>query len=312
MPRWPSCMSSGCARCCRGGPCYRPRWPSRYISAISRSRSWAFCSSSRIICRALASADTRWRLASSISFCLWRLRFLRRRARSCSCSSAETPRTSPSSVRSAPSGGAKPRGGCGCPSRPQVRRASSSQVRGTWSSAASWWVEWVSVRALPFFAASSAAFAASSALELAFLGAIAGGFFVARTVGAKVTKPLHILHADRGHPRHTEIHRIADAQLLRRHGAQRLLKRRVGRRRSGSRRRGRHRYVPSAAVGGLLHSGQISGEQEQGRRTSSKKVEKAARVFTERGRIKFKMRHPPPPFIHRARRFGKPGRAQGS
>jgi hypothetical protein len=38
---------------------------------------------------------------------------------------------------------------------------------------------------LPFFAASSAAFAASSAFELAFLGAIAGGFFVARTVGAK-------------------------------------------------------------------------------------------------------------------------------
>jgi hypothetical protein len=38
---------------------------------------------------------------------------------------------------------------------------------------------------LPFLAASSAAFAASSAFELAFLGAIAGGFFVARTVGAK-------------------------------------------------------------------------------------------------------------------------------
>jgi hypothetical protein len=38
---------------------------------------------------------------------------------------------------------------------------------------------------LAFFAASSAAFAASSAFELAFLGAIAGDFFVARTVGAK-------------------------------------------------------------------------------------------------------------------------------
>jgi hypothetical protein len=35
-------------------------------------------------------------------------------------------------------------------------------------------------------------------------------------------------------------------------------------------------------------------------------VEKAARVFTERGKIKFKMRRPLPPFIHRARRFGKP------
>jgi hypothetical protein len=50
---------------------------------------------------------------------------------------------------------------------------------------ASWWVEWVRARALPFFAASSAAFAASSAFELASLGAIVGGFFVARTVGAK-------------------------------------------------------------------------------------------------------------------------------
>jgi hypothetical protein len=152
---------------------------------ISRSRSWAFCSSSRIICRTLASADTRWRLASSISFCLWRLRFLRRRARSCSCSSVETPRTSPSSVRSAPSSGAKPGGGCDCPSSPQVRRVSSSQVRGILSSVGSWWVDWVRARALPFLAASSAAFAASSAFGLALLGAIAGGLVVARTVGAK-------------------------------------------------------------------------------------------------------------------------------
>jgi hypothetical protein len=49
------------------------------------------------------------------------------------------------------------------------------------------------------------------------------------------------------------------------------------------------------------------------RRTKSKEsrravetVEKAARVFTERGRINFKTRRPSPPFIHRARRFGKP------
>jgi hypothetical protein len=124
---------------------------------------------------------------------------------------------------------------------------------------------------------------------------------------AKVTKLLHILHADRGHPRHTEIHRIAGAQLLRRHSAQRLLRRRVGRRCSGSRRRrGRHRYVPSAAAGGLLHTGQISGEQEQGGQTSSKRFEKAVRVFAERGKIKFKTHRPPSPFIHRARRFGKP------
>ena len=47
----------------------------------------------------------------------------------------------------------------------------------------------LSARALPFFSASSAAFAASStdgvAFELALLGAIAGGLFVARTVDAK-------------------------------------------------------------------------------------------------------------------------------
>jgi hypothetical protein len=140
--RWGKCRSSTCARCCRGGPCCRPRWPSRCISAISCSSSRAFCSSSRIICRTLACADTRWRLASIISFCFWRLRFLMRKARNCSCSSAETPMTSTSSVTSAPSGGAKPGGGCGCPSEPQVRRASSS--------VASWWVVWARARALPF------------------------------------------------------------------------------------------------------------------------------------------------------------------
>jgi hypothetical protein len=47
----------------------------------------------------------------------------------------------------------------------------------------------LSVRALPFFSASSATFAASSmdgaGFELARLGAIAGDLFVARTVGAK-------------------------------------------------------------------------------------------------------------------------------
>jgi hypothetical protein len=43
----------------------------------------------------------------------------------------------------------------------------------------------VRARALPFLAASSAAFAALSAFGLALLGAIAGGFLVAPTVGAK-------------------------------------------------------------------------------------------------------------------------------
>jgi hypothetical protein len=45
---------------------------------------------------------------------------------------------------------------------------------------------------LALFAASSATFAASSAFELAFLGAIAGGFFVARTVGAKCWNLLYV------------------------------------------------------------------------------------------------------------------------
>jgi hypothetical protein len=69
--------------------------------------------------------------------------------------------------------------GVGCSLRYLLLSVSSSQ--------ASWWV--VSTRALPFFSANSAVFAASStdgaAFELALLGAITGGFLVARTVGAK-------------------------------------------------------------------------------------------------------------------------------
>jgi hypothetical protein len=49
-----------------------------------------------------------------------------RRARSCSCSSAETSMTSPSSVASSPFGGVKPGGGaCGSPPELQVRRVPS-------------------------------------------------------------------------------------------------------------------------------------------------------------------------------------------
>jgi hypothetical protein len=118
-----------------------------------------------------------------------------RRARSCSCSSAEMSMTSLSSVVSSPSGGAKPGGGaCGSPPELQVRRVPSG-VGCSWhylllrasSLQASWGV--LSARALPFFSASSVAFSASStdgaAFELALLGAIVGGLFVARTVGAK-------------------------------------------------------------------------------------------------------------------------------
>jgi hypothetical protein len=51
---------------------------------------------------------------------------LRRRAHSCSCSSAETLMTSPSSVASSPYSGTKPGGGtCGCPPELQVRRVPS-------------------------------------------------------------------------------------------------------------------------------------------------------------------------------------------
>jgi hypothetical protein len=124
---------------------------------------------------------------------------------------------------------------------------------------------------------------------------------------AGITKLLHVLHADRGHPRHAELNCVTGAQLLRRHSTQRLLGRCAGRRCSGSRRgRGQHRYVPSAAAGGLLHTSQISDEQEQGGQTSNERFKKAVRVFAERGKIKFKTRRPPPPFIHKARRFGRP------
>jgi hypothetical protein len=132
-PRWGMNKSPDGARCLRVGPCCRSCWPSHCMSVISCSSSQAFYSSSCIIWRTLACAVTRRRLASSISFCFWRLRFLMRRARSCSCSSAKTLMTSPSSVASSPSGGAKPGGGaCGSPPELQVRRVPSG-VGCSWS-----------------------------------------------------------------------------------------------------------------------------------------------------------------------------------
>jgi hypothetical protein len=132
-----------------------------------------------------------------------------RRARSCSYSSAEMPMTSPSSVASSPSGGAKPGGGaCGSPPELQVRRVPSG-VGCSWrclllrasSSQASWGgviCEGFSF----FFSASNAAFAASSmdgaAFELALLGAIAGGLFVARTVGTKCWNLLSLASGSNG------------------------------------------------------------------------------------------------------------------
>jgi hypothetical protein len=112
---------------------------------------------------------------------------------------------------------------------------------------------------------------------------------------AKIPKLLHVFHTNRGHPRHAELHCVAGAQLRPRHITQRPLGRRAGRRCIGSRRgRGRHGYVPSVAVGGLLHTGQISDEQEKGGQTSSERFEREFRVFAERGKIKFKTRRPRP------------------
>jgi hypothetical protein len=110
-----------------------------------------------------------------------------RRARSFSWSLAEMSMTSPSSMVSSPYGGVKPGcGACGAPSELQVRTVPLG-VGWSWrclllltasSSKASWGV--VSARALPFFSASSAAFAASlmdgATFEFALLGAIAGCF----------------------------------------------------------------------------------------------------------------------------------------
>jgi hypothetical protein len=73
---------------------------------------------------------------------------------------------------------------------------------------------------------------------------------------AEISKLLHVLHADRGHPRHTKFHYVTRMQLLRRHVAQCVLGRCVGRWCIDNRRgRGRHGYVPSATAGGLLHAG---------------------------------------------------------
>jgi hypothetical protein len=84
----------------------------------------------------------------------------------------------------------------------------------------------------------------------------------------KVTKPLHLQHADRGNPRSTELHGMARLQLHHRQIAQSLLGRRHDRRRTRSRRR-RHCNVPSVAARGLLDAGQISEAGEQGGQASS-------------------------------------------
>jgi hypothetical protein len=90
-----------------------------------------------------------------------------------------------------------------------------------------------------------------------------------RHSAVEISKLLHVVHVDQGHPRHAEFHCVTRMQLLRHHIAQRVLGQCADRRCIGSRRgRGRHGYVPSAAAGGLLHTGQISDEQEQGGQAS--------------------------------------------
>jgi hypothetical protein len=48
-----------------------------------------------------------------------------------------------------------------------------------------------------------------------------------------------------------------------------------------------------------------TNRSKEGRR-ESEQFEKEVRVFTACGKVNFNLRRPPPPFIHRARRFGKP------
>jgi hypothetical protein len=96
-----------------------------------------------------------------------------------------------------------------------------------------------------------------------------------RHSAAKISKLLHVVHADQGHPRRAEFHCVTRMQLLRRHIAQRALGRCAGRWCiGGGRGRGRHGYVPSAAADGLLHTGQIFDEQEQGGQASGQMVSK--------------------------------------
>jgi hypothetical protein len=93
----------------------------------------------------------------------------------------------------------------------------------------------------------------------------------------KVTKPLHLQHADRGNPRSTKLHGMARLQLHHRKITHGLLGQRHGRRCTRSRRRRRHCNVLLAAARGLLDTGQIS-EAERTRRAGEQL--KKARVST--------------------------------
>jgi hypothetical protein len=121
---------------------------------------------------------------------------------------------------------------------------------------------------------------------------------------AEISKLLHVVHADRGHPRHAEFHCVTRMQLLHRHIAQRALGQCAGRRCIDNRRgRGRHGYVPSAAAGGLLHTARSpTSRSREGRRAVGFK----RRLGFCGSQKEYLTRAAPPSFIHRTRRFGKP------
>jgi hypothetical protein len=121
---------------------------------------------------------------------------------------------------------------------------------------------------------------------------------------AKISKLLHILHTDRGHPRHAKLHCITRLQLLHRHVAQSVLGRCAGRRCISSRwRRGRHGYVPAA--GGLLDAARSPTSRSKEGKRAGERFLKAARVSWRAERVPGPRRLAPL-FIHRTRRFGKP------
>jgi hypothetical protein len=103
-----------------------------------------------------------------------------------------------------------------------------------------------------------------------------------RHSAAKISKLLHVLHADRGHPRRDELHCVTRMQLLRRHIAQRILGRCASRRCIGSRRgRGRHGYIPSAVAAVCFTRARSPTSRSKEGRRAIKRFQKEARVLRQ-------------------------------
>jgi hypothetical protein len=120
---------------------------------------------------------------------------------------------------------------------------------------------------------------------------------------AKISKLLHVLHVDRGHPRHAEFHCVTRMQLLRRHVAQCILGRCAGRR-----CRQQKRTTWLRTVGG---GGRSASHEPDLRRAGARRAGERSNGFKRRlgfcGAQKEYLTHAaPPPFIHRTRCFGKP------